>query len=128
MEAHSSGNSSDFSVILFAILSASAIPLFWSEDHHSFTGEPSLSILVSSFWMACTVAPLLFVNMFSVTLKSVVKLRFEQLSNFERTNLRHARSGFLVPFCCSSSMISFVLKNTSKLSPKVLYSQLIYIL
>jgi hypothetical protein len=135
MGARSSGNFSDFSVVLFAILSASAIPLFWSEDQQSFTGEPALSILVSSFWMACTIAPLLFVNMSSVTLESVAKLRFQQLSDFERTNLRHARSGFLVSFCCSSSMISFVLRsrtvfkeNPSKLSPKVLYPELVYIL
>jgi hypothetical protein len=72
--ARSSGNSSGFSLALFAIFSAWAIPLFWSEDHHNFTAEHSFSILVSSLWMVRAVPPLLFVNMSSATLESVAKL------------------------------------------------------
>jgi hypothetical protein len=72
--ARSSGNSSGFSLALFAIFFAWAIPLFWSEDHHNFTADPSFSILVSSLWMARAVLPLLFVNMSSATLESAAKL------------------------------------------------------
>jgi hypothetical protein len=72
--ARSSGNFSGFSLALSAILSSWAIPLFWSEDHHNFTADPSFSILVSSLWMARAVLPLLFVNMSSATLESVAKL------------------------------------------------------
>ncbi|KAJ3621591.1 hypothetical protein MTP99_003707 [Tenebrio molitor] len=74
MGARSSGNSSSFSLALFAILSASAIPLCWSEDHYSFTVKPSSWILFSSLWMTCAVPPLLFINMSSATLESVRKL------------------------------------------------------
>jgi hypothetical protein len=74
MGTRSSGNSSGFSLALFAIFSALAIPLFWSEDYHNFTAEPSFSTLVSSLWMVRAVPPLLFINMSSASLESVAKL------------------------------------------------------